>query len=339
MRAMIDLRSDTITRPTPAMLAAMSSAPLGDDVLGDDPTVRALEERCAALAGQEAALFVPSGTMANLIAISVHTRPGDEVVLHEHAHPFLYEAGGASAYAGAQLRTVAGPRGVMSPDGLHAAIRPYGDPHFPRSRLLCLEDTHNRGGGKVQPLENTDQLCILARSAGMATHLDGARVLNAVVATGTPLDRRARDFDTVSFCFSKGLGCPAGSILCGPKDAIGEARRVRKRLGGAMRQAGVLAGAALFALDHHVARLAEDHRRARETAMGLMIDGFQIEMPETNILQVDVPEAPVFVDRLRTHGVSCFAISPGRLRLVFHLDVGDDAVDGVIRAFGAARKG
>ncbi len=335
--AMIDLRSDTVTQPTPAMKEAMLGAPLGDDVLGDDPTVQALEARCARLAGKAAAVFVPSGTMANLIAISVHTRPGDEVLLHQDAHPFHYEAAGAAAYAGVQLRPLPGPRGVMSPDDLRAAIRPYGDPHFPRSALLCVEDTANRGGGKVQPLENTDRLCELAHAAGLATHLDGARVWNAVVASGIPLERRVRGFDTVSFCFSKALGCAAGSVLCGSDEAITAARRVRKRLGGGMRQSGMLAGAALYALDHHVDRLAEDHRRTREVAMGLMIEGFDVEMPETNILLVELPQASAFVGRLRERGVACFDVGPSRLRLVFHLGIGDADVDGVVRAFRAAR--
>jgi threonine aldolase len=332
----VDLRSDTVTRPTPGMLAAMTSAPLGDDVLGDDPTVIALEARCAQLAGKQAAVFVPSGTMANLIAIAVHSRPGDEVLMHEGAHPFNYETGGASAIAGVQIRVLPGARGVPSPDDLLHSIRPD-DVHAPRSRLLCLEDTHNRGGGKVQPLENTDALCEAARQHGLATHLDGARVWNAVVQSGVPLARRVRDFDTVSFCFSKGLGCPAGSILCGPAPLVQEARRWRKRLGGAMRQAGMLAGAAMYALDHHVDRLAEDHQRARAVAEGLIAEGFEAEMPETNIVQVDLPQASEFAARLREHGVWCFAIAPGRLRLVFHLDIDDDDVDTVLAAFRGSR--
>jgi threonine aldolase len=318
------------------MLAAMTSAPLGDDVLGDDPTVIALEARSAQLAAKESAVFVPSGTMANLIAIAVHTRPGDEVLLHEGAHPFHYESAGASAIAGVQLRVLPGPRGVPHVDDLLRSLRPD-DVHAPRSRLLCLEDTHNRGGGKVQPLENTDALCAAARKHGLATHLDGARVWNAVIQSGVPLPRRARDFDTVSFCFSKGLGCPAGSILCGPAPLVQEARRWRKRLGGGMRQAGVLAGAALYALDHHIERLAEDHARAREVAMGLMVEGFEVEMPETNIVQVDVPQASEFAARLREHGVWCFAIAPGRLRLVFHLGVTEADLGGVIAAFRRSR--
>ena len=328
----IDLRSDTVTQPTPGMRRAMDEAPLGDDVLGDDPTVRALEERCAALSGKEAAVFVPSGTMANLIAISVLARPGEEVLLHLDAHPFHYESAGAAAIAGVQLRTLPGPRGVMAAADVEAAIRPD-DEHAPRSALLCVEDTMNRGGGKIQPLENTDQLCATARRHGLRRHLDGARLWNAVVASGVPFARRARDFDTVSACFSKALGCPAGSILCGEQGVIREARRMRKRLGGGMRQSGVLAGAALYALDHHVDRLAEDHGRAQEVARGLVAEGFDVEAPETNILLVNVPDAAAFVGRLAERGVRYFDVGPARLRLVFHLDVSDEDVGPTLDAF------
>ncbi len=251
----IDYRSDTVTLPTAGMLEAMRTAPLGDDVLGDDPTVNALEARCAAMSGKEAALFVPSGTMANLLGIKVNTRPGDEVLLHADAHPFNYEAAGGAAIAGVQFNTLSGDRGVIAPESVAAAVRPV-DPHFPPTTLLCVEDTSNRGGGKVQPLDNTDRLCAEARSHGLALHLDGARVWHAVVQSGVELSRRCRDFDTVSFCFSKGLGAPVGSALCGSAPQIAMARRWRKMLGGGMRQSGLLAGAALYALDHHIERLA-----------------------------------------------------------------------------------
>lgn len=332
----VDLRSDTVTQPTPGMRRAMDGAPLGDDVLGDDPTVIALERRCAEAVGKEAALFVPSGTMANLIALCVHTRPGDEVLLHDGAHPFHYEGAGAAAFAGAQLRVLPGPRGAMSPADVLEAIRPD-DPHAPRSALLCVEDTHNRGGGAVQPVENTDRLCEVAHAHGLRTHLDGARLWNAVVASGISAARRAQGFDTVSFCFSKGLGCPVGSVLCGSQAVVHEARRVRKRLGGGMRQAGILAGAALYALDHHIARLADDHRRAAATAEALRNLGFEVAPPDTNIVLVDVPGAAAFADRLEVHGVRCLATGPARVRLVFHLDVGDEAIEAVTAAFRAAR--
>jgi threonine aldolase len=329
----IDLRSDTVTQPTAGMRRAMVDAPLGDDVLGDDPTVRALEERCAAIAGKEAAVFVPSGTMANLIAIAVHTRPGDEVLLHADAHPFHYESAGAAAIAGVQLRTLPGQRGVIPPAEVDGAIRDAGDEHAPRSALLCVEDTCNRGGGKVQPLENTDPLCATARRHGLRTHLDGAREWNAVVASGVSFARRARDFDTVSACFSKALGCPAGSILCGERDAIREARRLRKRLGGGMRQSGMLAGAALYALDHHLDRLAEDHARTRAVADDLVALGFDVVPPETNLLLVNVPRAAAFVARLAERGVRCFDVGPARLRLVFHLGVDERDVGPTVAAF------
>jgi len=332
----VDLRSDTVTQPTDAMKAAMVAAPLGDDVLGDDPTVNRLEARCAELSGKEAAVFVPSGTMANLIGIKVNTRPGDEVLLHRDSHPFHHEGGGASAIAGVQLRLLPGERGVIQPDALAAAVRDD-DPHYPRSALVCVEDTANRGGGTVQPLQNTAALAATAAASGLAMHLDGARVWNAVVASDVPLDRRARDFHTLSFCFSKGLGCPAGSVLCGDADRIHWARRVRKMLGGAMRQSGMLAGAALHALDHHVALLADDHRRARDVADGLRSAGFAVQPPETNILLVELPDAHAFAARLSRRGVHCLAAGADRVRLVFHLGITDADRAPTIEAFTAAR--
>lgn len=334
MSSVVDLRSDTVTQPTPAMWDAMRSAELGDDVLGDDPTVHRLEARCAELAGKEASLFVPSGTMANLIAIEISTRRGDEVILHEDAHPFHYETAGAAGVAGVQLRLLPGDHGAMDPADLHAAIR-HDDPHYPRSSLLCVEDTHNRGGGKVQPLENTRALIEAAKSHGMATHLDGARLLNAVVASGVSLAERAQGFDTVSFCFSKGLGTAAGSILCGDRERMYRARRTRKMLGGAMRQTGVLAAAALHALDHHVSGLADDHRRCREVASALADRGFEVVPPDTNLLVVGVPEAPSVAQRLEGEGIRCLPIAPDKLRLVFHLHVTDADVPRILGAFDA----
>jgi threonine aldolase len=334
--ATIDLRSDTVTLPTEPMRQAMLAAELGDDVLGDDPTVHRLEARCAELSGKDAALFVPSGTMANLIAIKVNTRPGDEVLMHLDAHPFHYESAGAAAIAGVQIKTLPGPRGVMDPESVASAVRPLA-PHFPPTTLLCVEDTSNRGGGKVQPLDNTDRLCAVAREHGLGLHLDGARLWHAVVESGVPLARRARDFDTVSFCFSKGLGAPAGSILCGGRPQLELARRWRKMLGGAMRQSGLLAAAALYAIDHHVDRLAEDHAHARELAMGLMIDGFDVQTPETNIVQVTVPEAAAFAGRLEGLGVRCFPVAADRVRLVVHMGFQREHITPTIQAFRTAR--
>lgn len=332
----LDLRSDTVSQPTAAMKAAMVAAPLGDDVLGDDPTVLALEARCAALTGKQAALFVPSGTMANLLALRIGADPGDEVVLHEDAHPLHYESGGAAHVAGVMLSTLPGPRGLLDPDAVGAKVRPKA-PHFAPTTLLWVEDTSNRGGGKVHELERLDALARVARTHRLRTHLDGARQWHAAVASGVPVARRVEGYDTVSMCFSKGLGAPAGSILCGTTADMARARRFRKMLGGAMRQSGMLAAAALHALDHHVERLADDHAHARQVAMGLMMSGFRVETPETNILHVDVPEAEAFAARLEAEGVRCFAIGPERLRLVFHLGIGDDAVDPLLAAFVAAR--
>ena len=247
----VDLRSDTVTKPTEPMLDAMRAAPLGDDVLGDDPTVGELEARCAAITGKDAALFVPSGTMANLIAIEVSTRRGDEVIAHVDAHPFHYESGGAAGLAGVQLRLLPGNLGRMEPDAVEQAIRDNA-PHFPRTSLLCVEDTSNRGGAAVQPLDNTRALLAIAKKHGLSTHLDGARLFNAVVQSGVSLIERAAGFDTVGFCFSKAWGAPVGSVLCGDRERMDRARRMRKMLGGAMRQSGLLAAAALYALDHHV---------------------------------------------------------------------------------------
>ncbi|MEZ4317301.1 MAG: low-specificity L-threonine aldolase [Myxococcota bacterium] len=331
---MIDLRSDTVTRPTPGMLAAMVAAPLGDDVLGDDPTVKALEARAATLAGKEAAIFTPSGTMANLVAICVGSRKGDEVLQEAGAHPFNYEAAGAASVAGVQIRPLAAERGLLTPETVEAAIRPDND-HFAPATLLCVEDTSNRGGGSVYPLERLDALTDLARRRGLRSHLDGARVFNAVVKSGVPLDRRARGFDTVSFCFSKGLGAPVGSVLCGSAADMHHARRVRKMLGGGMRQSGVLAAACLYALDHHVDRLADDHRRADRLAAGLSELGYTTDPHDTNLLYVHCPNAPSVQDRLAERGIACIAVSPDRVRLVTHLDVDDAGIEATLTAFAA----
>ena len=332
----VDLRSDTVSQPTAAMKAAMAAAPLGDDVLGDDPTVAALEARCAAISGKDAALFVPSGTMANLLALRVNTQPGDEVVLHEDAHPIHYEAGGAAHVAGVMLCPVPGARGQLDPQDVEARLRPHAT-HAAPPTLLWVEDTANRGGGAVHPVERLDALAALAEQRQLRAHLDGARQWNAAVASGLPIDRRVRGFDTVSMCFSKGLGCPAGSVLCGDQPSIDRARRFRKMLGGAMRQSGMLAAAALYALDHHRERLADDHRRARALADGLRARGFVAEPPETNIVHVDTPAAPAFAARLDAIGVRVFAIAPQRIRLVVHLGVDDAGVEHAIHGFVAAR--
>lgn len=328
----VDLRSDTVTQPTAAMKQAMVDAPLGDDVLGDDPTVQRLEAVMAERTGKEGALFMPSGTMTNLVAIRIHTQPGDELLLHEWAHPFNYEAGGAAAFAGVQIRPLTGPKGQLEPDTVRAAIHPP-DHHFAPARLLAVEDTANRGGGSVYPLERLDAVGAVAHEMGLATHLDGARVFNAVVASGIPLARRAKAYDTISCCFSKGLGAPVGSVLCGPCDLLHVGHRMRKLLGGTMRQSGMLAAAALYALEHNVARLAEDHRRTRDLEAGLTAMGYEVTEPETNMVYIDVPDGAKAQDDLETLGVRCFAADATTLRLVVHLHVTDEDVQTTLNAF------
>lgn len=337
-----DFRSDTVTRPTAEMRAAMAAAPLGDDVFGEDPTVRALEERLADLVGKEAAVYVPSGTMSNQLGVRVHCRPGDELICEVGCHIYNYEQGGASQLSGVATRTVEGQFGVIELAQVEHLIRTEDD-HCVRTRLLCLENTHNRGSGRIQPYETVEALCRWARGAGLATHLDGARLFNAVVATGIEARRWAAHFDTVSVCFSKGLGAPVGSALAGPRELIRQARRARKLFGGGMRQAGVIAAGALYALDHHVARLAEDHALARRLAAGIaQIHGLELWPPEvdTNIVIFRVADwvgPPAALEaRLRLRGVLINPIGRGLMRAVTHLDVDGAAVGRAIEALAAA---
>jgi threonine aldolase len=335
----VDLRSDTVTRPTPAMRRAMAEAEVGDDVLGDDPTVRALEQQGAELLGKEAALFVPSGTMANQLAILLHCRGGDAALMEQSAHPFNYEAGGAALIAGVMIRTLPGERGWLDPEAVERAFPPV-DPHFAPITLVSAEDTSNRGGGSVYPLERLDALAALAHARGAATHLDGARLMNAAVASGLPAARRAQGWDTVSLCLSKGLGAPVGSLLCGPRALLEErGRRMRKALGGGMRQSGILAAAGLHALEHHVERLALDHHRARRLAAGLQALGFPTPTPETNMVYTTVGDGAEAVRALGKAGVLCLAVGPKQLRLVTHLDVEDEGVERALRAFEGLRAG
>lgn len=328
--AAIDLRSDTITRPTAGMRAAMASAVVGDDVFGEDPTVIALEERVAALLDREAALFVPSGTMANQIAIQLHARAGQEVLVSEGAHCLWYESGAAAAIAGVQLMPV-GHEGAVTPAEVRAALRPRVD-WCPSTAAFVVENTHNRAGGRVLPLDATRAAMGAAREAGLGVHLDGARLFNAATALGVAPREVAVGADTVSVCLSKGLGAPIGSVLLGTRDHVREARRLRKRMGGGMRQVGVLAAAGLYALDHHVARLADDHAAARALAADLAeVSGLRVAAPDTNIVMIDLPvagelDAVAFVDRARARGVLLSAFGPYRVRAVTHLDVTvDDA--------------
>lgn len=336
-----DLRSDTVTRPTPAMREAMHRAPVGDDVFGEDPTVNALEARVATMLGKDRALFVPSGTMANLLATLSQTRPGESVILHEDSHPFRYESGNLAMVAGVLARTVGGPLGMLTPDAVEAAIHQTDDPHVSNTTLVALENTTNRGGGAVYPLDAVAAIGKLARDRGIRTHCDGARLFNAVVASGHAAADYARHVDTVSFCFSKGLGAPAGSILAGDGPTMARAYRYRKMLGGGMRQAGVLAAAAIHALDHHVDRLAEDHARLQRFRAALeATPGVVFPMPSpTNILYADVPDATATLTALAQRGVLALSLGGNRIRLVFHRDVDDDATGAAIRAFREAVAG
>ncbi len=316
---MIDLRSDTVTRPTPAMRAAMAAAEVGDDVFGDDPSVNALQQRIAAMLGKEAALFLPSGTQSNLCALMSHCGRGDEYIVGQMAHTYRWEGGGAAVLGSIQPQPLAQQAdGSIVLADIEAAIKPD-DAHFARTRLLTLENTW---GGQILPQDYVEAATALARRKGLATHLDGARLFNAAVASGLPAAEIARHFDSVSVCFSKGLGAPVGSALVGTHELLARAHRIRKMLGGGMRQAGVLAAAALHALDHHVDRLAQDHANARALAEGLQgLPGVTVQAPQTNILFVDVaPEkAAGVVDRLHAAGVWCTGLY--RLRFVTHLDV------------------
>jgi len=336
----VDLRSDTVTRPTPAMRRAMAEAVVGDDVLGDDPTVQELERRVAALAGKEAALFVPSGTMGNQLAIKCHTEPGDEVLLERDSHIFVYEQGGLGANSGCLAHILEGERGAIAPEQVAACVRAWThDEHVARVRLVCLENTHNRGGGAIVPLERLRAVADVARAQDGAVHLDGARLWNASVATGIPLRDWAATADSVMMCFSKGLGAPVGSVLVGPGDFVRRARRVRKRWGGGMRQVGILAAACLHALEQHVERLADDHRRAKALAAGFArVPGVRVMEPDTNIVMVDLERPglePVAVLRaLEARGVRMLPFGARRLRAITHLDVDDAGIERAIAAFG-----
>ncbi|MGC9529872.1 MAG: low-specificity L-threonine aldolase [Candidatus Bipolaricaulaceae bacterium] len=326
--ALIDLRSDTVTRPTQGMRKAMAAARVGDDVYGEDPTTSELEERAAELMGKEAALFVPSGTMANQIAIACHTRPGQEAIVEAASHIYNVEMATMARFSGVQPRAVVGSRGVFTAEQVQAALRPdlY---YLAPTGLVCLENTHNAAGGRVWPLPEARAILELAGSRGVPVHLDGARIFNAQAATGVPARELAAGFDSVMFCLSKGLGCPVGSLLCGSTEFIQQARRVRKAMGGGMRQTGILAAAGLYALDHHVDRLVEDHEHARLLAAGLgELDALSVWPPESNIVVFEIrhgPTAGELCSRLRNRGVlaspAAAGTSPTKIRMVTHLDI------------------
>ncbi len=338
--ALIDLRSDTVTRPTPGMREAIARAEVGDDVLGDDPTVRALEARVATILGKEAALFFPSGIMANQTAILALARPGTEAVIDSTGHIFDWEDLASAHWAGVQLRTVATPDGILTPDLVHGALRPGGRLSIETS-LILLENTHNAAGGKIIPLGTLRGIRELALERGIPIHLDGARLWNAATASGVAEATYAAEVDTVMVTLSKGLGCPVGSILAGSAEVMEAAWRIRRRLGGGMRQAGILAAAGLYALDHHRDRLHEDHARARRLAERIAaIPGLRVVTPETNIVMIEIthPEldAPRFLERLQRHGVLFSQFGPQRVRAVTHLDIDDDGVDRAVAAVAEA---
>ncbi|MBZ8141240.1 low specificity L-threonine aldolase [Rubrivivax gelatinosus] len=326
----IDLRSDTVTRPTPAMRAAMAAAEVGDDQYGEDPTTNALQRRCAELLGKEAAIWLPSGTMANQVALRVLTRPGDEVVAAHECHAAWHETGGSAANAGVQIVEV-GRGGVFDADDLEAAIKPRGLPVFPPTTLVQIENTHNRAGGVVVPQATVERVCTRARELGLATYLDGARLWNAAIASGRPEAELAAPFDLVGVSFSKGLGAPGGSLLAGPRALITACDRHRRMLGGAMRQNGIFAAAALHALDQHRGRLAEDHHNARVLAEALAgCPGVELDLAtvQTNIvvfrLAPGAPDAATVVARARERGVLLVAFAARTVRAVTHLDVDSD---------------
>ncbi len=344
MSKIIDLRSDTVTRPGPEMRKAIAAAEVGDDVFGDDPTVIALEMRIAELFGTEAALFVPSGTMANQVSLASLTQPGDEVILDRQCHIFNYEVAAAPALSGLQFNPLDGDGGVITAEQIVPHIR-HRDIHAPITRVIAIENTHNRAGGRVFPCDEMKRIRELADDRGLKVHLDGARLANAVVASGIPFRDYAACADTVSMCFSKGLGAPVGSVVAGGASTIEKARRKRKQFGGGMRQAGILAAAALYALDHHIDRLAEDHDNARVLATAVeSIDGLELVYPvDTNIVIFRVDEAFDTVDnlmkRLESRGILVVPFGPKWIRMVTHLDVdaGDCArVSDVLAGLGPA---
>jgi len=343
MQHKIDLRSDTVTQPTPEMRQAMAYAEVGDDVYGEDPTVNQLEALAAARMGMEAALFIPSGTMGNLAAILSHCARGDEVILGDRSHTFLYEAGGVAALGGVHPRTIPNQEdGTLLLEDITSAIRPD-NPHFPISRLICIENTHNRCGGAVLSVEYTNTVADLAKSNGLFFHIDGARIFNAAVALGVPASLLAKGADSVTFCLSKGLCAPVGSMLCGSEAFIHKARRSRKQLGGGMRQAGILAAAGIVALEKMTDRLNEDHERTRALASGINnIPGIAVEKipPPTNMVFIRVNkdhalDAYGWASQLREHGILISPVEERRIRLVLHHWISDENIEEVVRSFEA----
>ncbi len=332
--ALVNLYSDTQTRPTAGMRAAIAGAEVGDEQRKEDPCVNRLQERVAELLGHEAGLFLPSGTMCNGIGFRLHVRAGgDEVLLHRWSHPIVAEAGGPAELAGAMVNRLDGDGGMFTAEQVEEALWPD-DRYMPRSRLVSVEQTTNMGGGRIWPLEQIQSVLDVARSHGMRAHLDGARLLNAVVAAGVPAADYASGFDTAWLDFSKGLGAPVGAVLCASREQIDEAWRWKQMLGGAMRQAGVLAAGCLYALDHHVERLAEDHENARALADGLRALGMDVLPQDTNIVIASVDDPASVIEALAEEDVRISSAGRGRIRCVTHLDVDRAGVDTALEAFG-----
>jgi len=347
----VDLRSDTVTQPTPPMREAMAAAVVGDDVLGDDPTVIELQNRIAEMLGKEAALFVPSGTMSNAVAIKSQTKPGDEIVTHRKSHIYMYEAGGYAVLAGCSISLVEGERGQMSPEDVQRAIRKVAgsDSHYPECTLICVENTANVGGGSIYDQKTLDAICEVAHKNDCRAHMDGARMFNAIVASGTDPARMVRDFDTISICLSKGLGAPIGSVLVGDAATIAEAHRWRKMFGGGMRQSGILAAAGLYALENNIDRLGEDHTRARHLAEAVdAMEAYSIDLGavQSNMVYINCKKdgAKTLVNSLAEQGVDVLDLEQGvdygdisTVRAVVHLHITDEDIDRVIAAFDAAQ--
>lgn len=336
---MINLRSDTQTLPTAEMLDAMRNAPLGDDVFGEDPTVNRLEQLSAEILGKEEALFVASGTMGNLCALMSHTRPGDEVILEGDSHTYYYEVGGFSALAGLSPRMIPGLNGIINVDQIKQSLRPK-DLHFPPTTLLCLENSHNRGGGTVYPVQLIDEICRFAHEGGLKVHIDGARIFNAAVSLKVDVKELVKNADSVMFCLSKGLSAPVGSMLAGSSNFIKRARKNRKMLGGGMRQAGVLAAAGIIAIEKMVERLADDHTNARFLAEELnKLDGLKIDLEtvQTNMIYCDISQLKVqvttFLEILKDKGILVSPVPPSRIRLVTNRHVSREDINKTIEAF------
>ena len=335
----VDLRSDTVTQPTDEMRAVMSTAQVGDDVFGEDSTVIELEERMASLLGKEAGLFVPSGTMSNAIAIRCHTQPGDEIITEEKSHIYVYEGGGYAALSGCSVALVSSDLGIMDVSDVESKIRKsaHGKSHYPNGTLVCMENTANRGGGTCYTQEQIDDIAQMAISKDCAVHMDGARLFNAIIASGLEPARLVRDCDTISICISKGLGAPVGGVLVGSKKVIEQAHRWRKMFGGGMRQAGILAAAGLYALDHHIERLAEDHFRARQLAEGLVgttgID-LNINSVQTNMVYIKTEDlADNIVKLLAAELIDVLAIGTHLIRMVTHLHIDDEGIERTVNVF------